>query len=289
MERFTATPKTARPSDKRVWDFKRNCLAALQGFRKQKTKKWIKVDEDTWKEVEAERVDLGPPIIEIDGHIVRLTPKWRENLESVRTLGEEQEDAKLQAEKIARERERFHNPQKAGPEADPTPKMPERDEVRHILRAAAERDEASRIEWQRNKVGATAEVFVHDVLDKLGKIRMDLLNEVWKDEGGNPGDVVLAVKSLRCGLMPLPEYNNELFVYPPEAPKPEPKPSQVARLKPFQRSRRSDTPRVRGGGQVVQLPRRDDWRTHSLDCDCDACMYPEPKYARPYAGSGVRG
>jgi hypothetical protein len=31
----------------------------------------------------------------------------------------------------------------------------------------------------------------------------------------------------------------------------------------------------------------DDWRDHPLDCECTACLYPEPKYARPYAGSGA--
>jgi hypothetical protein len=31
----------------------------------------------------------------------------------------------------------------------------------------------------------------------------------------------------------------------------------------------------------------DDWRDHSLDCECPKCLYPEPNYARPYAGSGV--
>jgi Domain of unknown function (DUF3854) len=137
MERFTSSPKTERARAKRAWDFKRDCLADLQGFRMQKT---TKVDRQTLEEVGADRTDLGPPIIEIDGDIVRLTPEWRENLEIRRTLGEEQEDASIQAEKIARERERFHNPEKAGPVAELTPDMPAREEVRRILRAAAERD-----------------------------------------------------------------------------------------------------------------------------------------------------
>ena len=32
----------------------------------------------------------------------------------------------------------------------------------------------------------------------------------------------------------------------------------------------------------------EDWHSHRLDCECDQCLYPEPKYARPYRGSGVR-
>jgi hypothetical protein len=31
----------------------------------------------------------------------------------------------------------------------------------------------------------------------------------------------------------------------------------------------------------------EDWLSHPLDCECDQCLYPEPKYARPYPGSGV--
>ena len=33
----------------------------------------------------------------------------------------------------------------------------------------------------------------------------------------------------------------------------------------------------------------EDWRSHRLDCECDHCLYPEPKYARPYPGSGGDG
>jgi hypothetical protein len=304
MERFTTPPKTERAWAKRVWDFKRDCLADLQGFRMQKTRK---VDRETLEEVDVGRTDLGPPIIEIDGDIVRLTPKWRENLEIVRTLGEEQEDAKLQAEKIARERERFHNPEKVGPEAEPTPDMPEREEVRRILRAAAERDEASYIEWQRDKVGVTAEVFVHDVLAKLGKIRMELLIGVWKDEGGRPEQITFAVKKLRCEVLRLRNYGNEWFVYPPEVSEPKPEPESVTPL-PRQRSGRAAAPGDRDNlAAVVELHRtrqatapkaapvrdtkpvkpskKDGIFEHKADCECDWCgdeVLLRPRYAHLY-------
>jgi hypothetical protein len=25
-----------------------------------------------------------------------------------------------------------------------------------------------------------------------------------------------------------------------------------------------------------------DWRTHPLECECAGCLYPDPRYARPY-------
>ena len=30
-----------------------------------------------------------------------------------------------------------------------------------------------------------------------------------------------------------------------------------------------------------------DWRSHPLTCECSACLYPEPRYARPYEGAAV--
>ena len=42
---------------------------------------------------------------------------------------------------------------------------------------------------------------------------------------------------------------------------------------------------------VVEIHREetpvDDWRSHPLDCECANCSYAPPRYARPYAGSGV--
>jgi hypothetical protein len=30
-----------------------------------------------------------------------------------------------------------------------------------------------------------------------------------------------------------------------------------------------------------------DWRSHPLTCACSACLYPKPRYARPYQGAAV--
>jgi hypothetical protein len=220
MERF-AGPKT------RVRDFKRDCLAELQGFRKQKTKRWIKVEEDTWKEVDLDRVDLGPPIIEIDGDTLRLTPEWRENLEIRRTIGEEQEDEKLQANKIARQRERFHKVRKeenGENVADKTPEPPKPEKVREIIAKGREDDAASRLREQREKAGLPVEDFIRDRLVVLGSIRLELLEQVWRDRGGNPAHVYPTARLMGCELVARQELQGEVFVYPPVEMKREPEP-----------------------------------------------------------------
>jgi hypothetical protein len=68
-------------------------------------------------------------------------------------------------------------------------------------------------------IDQTAEVFVHDRLAERGKIRFGLLKEVWGDDGGDPRHIWSAVRRLGCRMQRLPEYDNRLFVFPPERPK----------------------------------------------------------------------
>jgi hypothetical protein len=37
--------------------------------------------------------------------------------------------------------------------------------------------------------------------------------------------------------------------------------------------------------EPVEAP--DDWRKHALACECSDCLYPEPRYAKPYQGAAV--
>lgn len=285
MERFARSATRAR-------DFRRRQLSDLEGFRNEKD----------------QRIELGPPIVEVDGDTVRLTKDWRENLEVVRTTGKEQEDAQLQADKIARQRERFHNPEKASIKADLEPPLPNREQKARILREGAERDETSRIEEQRRKAGVTCEVFVHDKVAELGRVRLGLLREAWMDRGGNPAEVSPAVWSLGCRLLRLPEHDDALFVYPPAKPSDK----TVTHLKPS----RGTTPvrPSKGPADVVPFPTPDTagapitpavsttvetdepapLRTpkkvngvfvHGPLCGCDLCEYvPAPRYARPVGG-----
>jgi hypothetical protein len=61
--------------------------------------------------------------------------------------------------------------------------------------------------------------------------------------------------------------------------------SGVATLPP---PRRASAPLRETPATVVSLrPEAEDWRSHEFDCECPDCLYPEPKYARPYSGASV--
>ena len=58
---------------------------------------------------------------------------------------------------------------------------------------------------------------VHDRLLALGRIRLDLLQEVLRDEGGTPSYALPAALSLGCTVERLPEYGDREFVFAPRA------------------------------------------------------------------------
>jgi DNA-binding MarR family transcriptional regulator len=283
VERFGTAAQKKRPRD-----FKRRQLPPLQGFRTQKTKKMQQVDEETWEEVEVDRVDLGPPIVDIDGDIVRLTPEWRENLEEVRTAAEEQEDARLQAERYALQRESFHSPKKAA--AEPTPEMPDRLRIRRIVSASAERDEAARIEEQHRNVGVTAEIFIKGKLLELERVRLNLLREVWQNEGGDPSHILSAAYHLGCSIERLPEYGNELFVFPARPKRAERAdrelPATVIDL--LVRQKPAEVAKVKR--TAAKLPKKvNGVFAHGPLCECDWCEdEPSPRYARAGGLARVR-
>jgi hypothetical protein len=144
---------------------------------------------------------------------VSLSPDWRSRLDERRRHGGELSAARRQAVKHRESREAYISTDRA----ERTPDTPGIEKTRHILRDASERDEAARIEEQRSKVGMTAEVFVHDRLAQLGRVRAKLLRELWAERGGNPSHVLPAARRLGCKFERLPEYENSLFVFPPIA------------------------------------------------------------------------
>jgi hypothetical protein len=60
-----------------------------------------------------------------------------------------------------------------------------------------------------------AEAFVRDRLAVLGRIRLELLRDIWQDEGGDPWTIPPAIEALGCRVERLPEYENRRFVFPP--------------------------------------------------------------------------
>lgn len=232
-----------------------------------------------------------------DGASVLPSPGWPEALERVRDRTLEEEDNRRQSEKYVERRRKYL--QAKDTKVDPTPELPGEEKVRELFRDMEQRDEAARIEEQRSKAGVTVEVFIHDTLEQMGKVRMGLLRELWADKGGDPSHVWHAVRSLGCKLERLPEHDNSLFVFPPikreadsenltkppPAPVVELRPEKHANLAPLKTTEgaRENHPATVAGLRDPDPP-PDDWRDHPLDCECEACAFPVPSYARPIGG-----
>jgi len=241
---------------------------------------------------------LGPiledGIIALDGETVSLAGDWREALERVRTRGDEQADNKLQAERYAREREAFRKARADGNQAEPVPLLMGRAKLAPILRERRKDDEMARIEDQRKKVGTTVEVFIHDRLVELGKMRLALLRETWRDRGGDPSHVWHAVRRMGCKLERLPEYDNALFVFPPLAHTPTVvvpiNPDTVGTLDELENLTKLDlltaAPIPPNLKETKAESPAGDWRSHPLDCECQECISPMPiRYARAWSGA----
>jgi hypothetical protein len=83
---------------------------------------------------------------------------------------------------------------------------------RAVLTAAAERvAAAAKLEEQLR-----AEAFVRDRLRTLHRIRLGLLQDLWRDEGGDPLTIPPAVEALGYRVERLAEFENERFVFAPE-------------------------------------------------------------------------
>jgi Domain of unknown function (DUF3854) len=155
-------------------------------------------------------------IVAIDGETISLTRDWLGRLEEQRERGEEIEAAKVARRRYREKSSYFHTngPIEAMPTEDPPPLMgPER--VEEIVRERAKEDLETRVEDQRRKVGVTPETFVFDKLQALGQIRLALLIEVYEDAGGDPWDILPAVRRMGCPVERLPEFDNRQFVFPP--------------------------------------------------------------------------
>ncbi len=152
-------------------------------------------------------------IIVLDGNIVRLAEDWREALENKR-----EEDGEVYAHhrderKYREQAEAFRNRDKMPSEE--VPPLMGREKMAEIQAERAKEEEGRRIEHQRQKVGVTAETFIHDKLKSLDRIRLGLLRDIWSDAGGNPKDVLSAAVRLGCRIERLPVYDNQQFIFPP--------------------------------------------------------------------------
>jgi len=162
-------------------------------------------------------------LIVVEGDTVSLTPDWLDRLEDEREKGEEhQADEWAEAGRRRRSaayREHLAELRRGRPApAKPTAAGLAAVERSHQKRAdnIAQHDEhqaladAAEMEHKRFVKG-----FVHDRMRALGRIRLELLQEVLRDAGGTPSYALPAAKSLGCTVERLPEYGDGEFVFAP--------------------------------------------------------------------------
>jgi hypothetical protein len=203
-------------------------------------------------------------IVEFDGEIVSLTDNWVVALNNQRQLGEE-----LKADEVARRRyriksEAFHNRRKCTADQAPT------EEELHAQAQEWHRRRKAKEEGERS-VSPLAAV-IHSYLSKspgdANQKPIWIAATLWAldlyPERVTPRQVSAAIEELggeqylrecmerhREGAPPPPTKTvreEAMTSHPPEEPEPPPDP-------------------------------------HPLDCECDNCLIPTPRYARPYWGA----
>jgi hypothetical protein len=154
-------------------------------------------------------------IIAVKGDTVTLTDNWVEALDEQRQLGGE-----IEAEELARTRyraksrayHRRHEAPKSEPSAAGLEAVKRSHEQRQAgLAAIAERAAAA----AKTEELRRAEAFIRNRLQALGRIRLELLQDIAHDEGIDPWSIPRAVEALGCRVEALPEFGNRRFVFPP--------------------------------------------------------------------------
>jgi hypothetical protein len=154
-------------------------------------------------------------ILTVEGDRVTLTEDWMDRLEDAREAGGE-----LEAEELARRRyldrscafHRRHETPKSKPSAAGLAAIRRSHGQREAgLAALAERAAAAAKTEELRK----AEAFVRDRLRELDRIRLELLQDIWHDAGGDPWTIPQAVEALGCRVEELEEFGNRRFVFPP--------------------------------------------------------------------------
>ncbi|PLS86156.1 MAG: hypothetical protein CYG60_08760 [Actinobacteria bacterium] len=168
-------------------------------------------------------------IITVEDDVIRLVADWLERLEAERVRTGEVEQAEEQRKKHRADSRRFREHLER--EKSPGPSRAGRDLMERGIKKreeclAAAREQEKRARAARREHDRRVKRFVYERVRLLGKIRLELLQEVLADAGYVPGYALPAAKSLGCEIVRLPEYDNEEFVFaPPEraatAPSPE--------------------------------------------------------------------
>jgi hypothetical protein len=154
-------------------------------------------------------------IIEVDCDVITLTPDWLARLEEERERTGEISHAEMQREEHRKQRERYRDYLQG------VQRLPSKASRTAIAKGRAARVEGMAAIAERAAAAAEtkelrrAEAFVRDRLRELGRIRLELLQDIAHDEGIDPWSIPQAVEALGCRVERLPEFGNRRFVFPP--------------------------------------------------------------------------
>jgi hypothetical protein len=157
-------------------------------------------------------------ILTVEGDTVTLTNDWLDRLEEAREAGGELEAEEL-ARKHYRDRSRAYHSRAQAPTSEPTAAglaAVERSNEKRAEHIAAHDEHQAKVRAAEEEHRRFVKRFVHDRLRALGRIRLGLLQEILRDEGGTPSYALPAAKSLGCTVERMPEYENEEFVIAPQ-------------------------------------------------------------------------
>jgi hypothetical protein len=156
-------------------------------------------------------------ILSVEGDAVTLADGWLDRLREARETGGEIKAADIARKRYELKSRAYHARDKVQT-SKPTAVGLAAVERSHEKRAEhiAEHDEhqarlrAAELEHKR-----FVKRFVHDRLRALGRIRLELLQQILRDAGGTPSYALPAAKSLGCTVERLPEYGDSEFVFAP--------------------------------------------------------------------------
>lgn len=187
-----------------------------------------------------------------DGAGVVPAPDWPEALERVRGRTDEEGDNRRQDRKYKDQSEAFRRRHEGPPGDDPGHSTDEEKAHYAEIRRRNEERDRERVEAERRQLARPAEDFVLETFAAgLERVRLGLLEDLWRDRGGLKWHLRLALRNLRCRARPLAEHPGELFVHPPEIPPSEAEaegPDEAAIDPP------DPAPKARGNGDVAVLP-----------------------------------
>jgi hypothetical protein len=154
-------------------------------------------------------------IIELEADVVRLAADWSERLVAARRIGAEleaDETSERRRKMASRAYHRRHEAPKSEPSAEGLQAVERSHEARRNGLAAIEERKARAEKAEQLR---RAEAFVRDRLRTLGRIRLELLQDIAHDEGIDPWSLPRAVEALGCRVEELPEFGNRRFVFTP--------------------------------------------------------------------------